>query len=413
MACTQIKDEFTLVTDLSHQLSQRYARFESSIMVKVDHTSCLALGGTFDPCYLLTIHSVPSHMGPTTNKRNASLIQSFMAEILSVPPERGIVTFVPIPEDNLAIGGNTLRGEIEKAEKMDAVASRKAVTEAARRSAAIKRSLPDLHTHAKGSQDSTSSSDPERPRTSYGPGSLGAVNGLRMNPLSPDELQASTPRTITNARPRSVGGSEGTAPLKPLSTNIITNATKQLAAKHNPTTQSRQPKPEPKVARSILIDARKKPTAQSESLPDLLAPRPVQAPTTIYNASAITPFTLASTTSTKVSGPTALTVLGEGRNKSVYLDMVTALPANKANAITVRSEEIDLHSLDESAAAPIVHTKRRSATLSSAPKLPPQPPSPTITAKDETKSMSSRLSKRKSLMKLFKRESSVPAWYKQ
>lgn len=113
----KIKDEFTLVTDLSYHLAQRYTRPDSSIMIKVDHSACLALGGTFDPCYILSISTVPSQMGPTMNKRNAALIQSFMADILSVPPERGIVKFEPIPEENFAINGTTMLGEIERQEK--------------------------------------------------------------------------------------------------------------------------------------------------------------------------------------------------------------------------------------------------------------------------------------------------------
>lgn len=86
-------------------------------MVKVDHSACLALGGTFDPCYILTITAVPSHMGPTMNKRNAALIQSFMADILSVPPERGLLKFLSIPEENFATNGTTMLGEMERQEK--------------------------------------------------------------------------------------------------------------------------------------------------------------------------------------------------------------------------------------------------------------------------------------------------------
>jgi hypothetical protein len=112
-----VKDEFTLVTDLSYNLVKRYNRPASSIMVKLDHSACLALGGTFDPCYILTITAVSSHMGPTMNKRNAALIQSFMADILSVPPNRGIIKFHQMPEENLAINGTTILGELERQEK--------------------------------------------------------------------------------------------------------------------------------------------------------------------------------------------------------------------------------------------------------------------------------------------------------
>ncbi|EMC92049.1 hypothetical protein BAUCODRAFT_44465, partial [Baudoinia panamericana UAMH 10762] len=115
-----IKDEFTLVTDLSYHLAQRYTRSDSSIMIKVDHSACLALGGTFDPCYILTITALPSQMGPTHNKRNAGLIQSFMADILSVPADRGIIKFQPVEECNYATNGTTMQGQIEKLEKHQA-----------------------------------------------------------------------------------------------------------------------------------------------------------------------------------------------------------------------------------------------------------------------------------------------------
>lgn len=113
----QVKDEFTLVTDMSYNLSQRYSRPESSIMINVEHSACLLLAGSFEPAYILTITALPSQLQPVTNKRNAALIQSFMADILSVPPERGIVRFQPIAEENIATNGTTVMGEIERIEK--------------------------------------------------------------------------------------------------------------------------------------------------------------------------------------------------------------------------------------------------------------------------------------------------------
>ncbi|KAG9655506.1 hypothetical protein KCU64_g6495, partial [Aureobasidium melanogenum] len=112
-----VKDEFTLVTDMSYNLSQRYSRPESSIMVNVEHSACLLLAGSFEPAYILTITALPSQLQPVTNKRNSALIQSFMADILAVPPERGILRFQPIAEENLATNGTTVFGEIERTEK--------------------------------------------------------------------------------------------------------------------------------------------------------------------------------------------------------------------------------------------------------------------------------------------------------
>lgn len=102
---------------MSYNLSQRYSRPESSIMVNVEHSACLLVAGSFEPAYILTITALPSQLQPVTNKRNSALIQSFMADILAVPPERGILRFQPIPEENLATNGTTVLGEIERIEK--------------------------------------------------------------------------------------------------------------------------------------------------------------------------------------------------------------------------------------------------------------------------------------------------------
>ncbi|KAL5414068.1 hypothetical protein PMIN03_003419 [Paraphaeosphaeria minitans] len=112
-----IKDEYTLVTDLSHHLSTRYQRPDSSIMITVNHSACLLLAGSFEPTYLLTITALPVQLQPTTNKRNAALIQNFLSESLGVPLDRGIVKFVPIQDDCIATNGTTILGEIESLER--------------------------------------------------------------------------------------------------------------------------------------------------------------------------------------------------------------------------------------------------------------------------------------------------------
>ncbi|KAF1980077.1 Tautomerase/MIF [Bimuria novae-zelandiae CBS 107.79] len=112
-----IKDEYTLVTDLSHHLSIRYQRPESSIMITVNHSACLLFGGSFEPTYFLTITALPVQVQQTTNKRNAALIQNFMFESLGVPLERGIVKFVSIQEECIATNGTTILGEIENLER--------------------------------------------------------------------------------------------------------------------------------------------------------------------------------------------------------------------------------------------------------------------------------------------------------
>jgi hypothetical protein len=137
----QIKDEYTLVTDLSHHLSQRYQRPESSILITVNHSACLLLGGSFEPTYLLRISALPVQLQPTTNKRNAAMIQSFMFESIGVQAERGIINFTPIAEECLATNGTTMLGEIERLERQQADENsglKRALTKSSKRSGVAK-----------------------------------------------------------------------------------------------------------------------------------------------------------------------------------------------------------------------------------------------------------------------------------
>jgi hypothetical protein len=112
-----IKDEYTIVTSLSQHLSERYRRPESAILLTVTHSSCLMMGGSFEPAYILNITAIPSEVQPVTNKRNAYLIQCFVAEVLHVPSNRGIVRFLGLEEERIATNGSTVAGDIERAEK--------------------------------------------------------------------------------------------------------------------------------------------------------------------------------------------------------------------------------------------------------------------------------------------------------
>ncbi|KAI1393403.1 Tautomerase/MIF [Hypoxylon trugodes] len=109
-----IKDEFTFITDLSYHLSNRYQRPVSSIVINLNHGCCMMFGGSFEPAYTLTIHAIPSLVQPTTNKRNAALIQRHIHETLGVVISRGYVRFVATPEENVANGGKTIAAEINE-----------------------------------------------------------------------------------------------------------------------------------------------------------------------------------------------------------------------------------------------------------------------------------------------------------
>ena len=65
----------------------------------------------------MTITALQSQLQPVTNKRNAALIQKAMEDALGVVPDRGLIKFMPIAEENLATNGKTVAGEIEDLER--------------------------------------------------------------------------------------------------------------------------------------------------------------------------------------------------------------------------------------------------------------------------------------------------------
>jgi hypothetical protein len=73
--------------------------------------------GSFEAAYVMSIFALPSQLLPTTNKRNAALIQDYMQEAIGVRPARGFLRFVPTQEEHLACNGKTAAGEIEELEK--------------------------------------------------------------------------------------------------------------------------------------------------------------------------------------------------------------------------------------------------------------------------------------------------------
>ncbi|KAF6838097.1 mif domain-containing protein [Colletotrichum plurivorum] len=102
-----ISDEFSFITDFSYQLSVRYQRPTSSIVVNLQHGACMLYGGTFEPAYTLSIHALPVEVGVTKNKRNTALLQKHLQEAIGVQPVRGWVKFVEVPAENMASNGKT------------------------------------------------------------------------------------------------------------------------------------------------------------------------------------------------------------------------------------------------------------------------------------------------------------------
>lgn len=163
-----IQDEYTFTTDLSYTLSTRYQRPENSIIVTVTHSCCLLFGGSFDPAYTLTINALPSQLQPVTNKRNAALLSKAMEEGLGVGPERGLIKFCAIAEENIATDGKTIAQEIEELEKETAETNVNLQRSLSKSSMKYKRrpSLPtksQLPTHEESSSSIPDLSDHDTP----------------------------------------------------------------------------------------------------------------------------------------------------------------------------------------------------------------------------------------------------------
>ena len=77
----------------------------------------MLFGGSFEAAYIMTIFALPSQLMPTTNKRNTALVQIHMEEALGVPPVRGLLRFIALGEDNMALNGKTMAGEIDELER--------------------------------------------------------------------------------------------------------------------------------------------------------------------------------------------------------------------------------------------------------------------------------------------------------
>lgn len=53
-------------------------------------------------------------MQPSTNQRNAFLLSEHLEEALGVPPPRGLIHFVTMLDENMALNGKTLAQSLEE-----------------------------------------------------------------------------------------------------------------------------------------------------------------------------------------------------------------------------------------------------------------------------------------------------------
>ncbi|KAI5367979.1 Putative macrophage migration inhibitory factor, Tautomerase/MIF superfamily [Septoria linicola] len=435
-----IKDEFTLVTDLSYHLAARYTRPDSAVMVKVDHSACLAMGGTFEPCYIMSITAESSQMGPTMNKRNAALIQSFLADILSVPPERGVLKFVPIPEENFATNGTTMLGKIERQEKRysgeNSGGVRRAMNSMGRKSMpSFKKSISKINGEEKPETESkpaameprpttarTDSAAPsnisedqqetptqmsatitspgevyelpatemekERPVTAHkrksSSGTSGASNGLRMNGVSNGALgpvKSTTPKVAKKSRPRTFSGESLSVQdqIKSKSISLTTAAAAGRAPVHLSAAPSSKKERPPSFLKHDPLNTVSKASPNNTSRPT--TPRQKQSGT----SPAIRPRdslhnSIIDTHSTPkpLNGWTNESAQEKSRRKIEKLTGENPLDEKKDTE---------------------ANTAKRRSTITATPKFPEPPPIPV----DRQDSKSLKVGKRKSFLSAFKR----------
>ncbi|KAF3770081.1 hypothetical protein M406DRAFT_284607 [Cryphonectria parasitica EP155] len=112
---TNIGDEFIFITELSAKLAERYQRPLSSIVVNVQHSQCIFFSGTFEPAYTANVSALAPYVQPATNRRNAFVLSEHLHEALGVQPQRGLISFVTLPEDNVACNGKTIAHALDDA----------------------------------------------------------------------------------------------------------------------------------------------------------------------------------------------------------------------------------------------------------------------------------------------------------
>lgn len=390
---------------MSYHMAARYSRPDSSIMINVDHSSCLALGGTFEPCYILTISTVPSQMQATTNKRNAALIQSFMADILSVPPERGIVKFVPIPEENYAFNGNTLFGEIERLEQQQLGNGgvKRAIIDVRKSMPAFKRSLPKIDADFAKNSDQTngingnhghtsngltpaplnpnahipdvfelaSPKDEERPSTAHASpsnNSFAALNGLRLNGVTKDDISGPTSKT-SFGRPKTIAG----GPVWASSERF--DLIPRRGSSGNTNNNDDDDATPPPILKS---DAKQTVKRQDSPRKSPLPPR--------------------SASSTPVQKPAPLSTSNADKTKPAYLENASPKPAlvkNHSRKDSRSPEALPQSQPQDDGTAANTAKRRSNANVTAVPKVPPPPPVP--------ESKTAKVSKRKSFLAAFKR----------
>jgi hypothetical protein len=113
------EDTHYILSELARRFAQFYDRPEASMLVTIDQNADLIFGSPSDSgAYLLKISAHSSMVTPRVNARITNNIQSTLEQLLGIAPDKGIVIFTPVIDENLGRNGTTTWAEIERLEKV-------------------------------------------------------------------------------------------------------------------------------------------------------------------------------------------------------------------------------------------------------------------------------------------------------
>ncbi|KAF9885536.1 hypothetical protein FE257_012864 [Aspergillus nanangensis] len=111
-----VHDVESLAAAIASHMARIYQKSDASMMVNIQQGACLRFGQSPFPAYSMKVFALPYLIAQITNLRNATFIQAVLQDFLHIPANRGIVLFFPVSEQNFAINGMTIIGEITRLE---------------------------------------------------------------------------------------------------------------------------------------------------------------------------------------------------------------------------------------------------------------------------------------------------------
>ncbi|KAI9044017.1 uncharacterized protein KD926_002397 [Aspergillus affinis] len=114
---TRVKNDEEFARLVASRMASIYQKSESQFMINIQQDSYLYMGTPRFPAYLIKIFALPQLIGPVTNLRCTILIQGLLQEVALIGPNRGVVLFYPILEENFATNGATMMGEIPRLDR--------------------------------------------------------------------------------------------------------------------------------------------------------------------------------------------------------------------------------------------------------------------------------------------------------